>query len=437
MTRNVTFKTIIGAFACAAGLALGAGSSAAREAVVILSPHASTSEKLATVKAVAQHLAETVAPGKVAQVVNGMSGEEIGAFAVPDQPERFDNPRAKMRVNRAFFAALKHFAETDAPEGAFPGQIDLPGILRRVGASYPAAIERDLIFFKTAPIAHDDRSPGFSMQGGVVPNDGHLSASRADSLYGAKGEEALLRNYVVHWGSDGADWAVSDRHAHFLERFIAVSLNARGATLVTFATDGATALRNAKAGLETPLGPYELEATERRAMIHFQPKATAPRVSIYERELSEAVPTEAMLRAASRVEVAIRWTCDCDFDLAVKTPGAAQAISFRHPVTAIGTLFKDFRNARSLNNGFETVALPGPVDLSALLVAVNLYSGQAPSSSTAEIRVAVDGETWGRTFQVPASSGNGGRGFEETMRSGVAANPAWLVIDPVAVILGD
>ncbi|MEM8595781.1 MAG: hypothetical protein AAGF76_04880 [Pseudomonadota bacterium] len=412
--------------------------SAAREVVIGLSPFAAPAALEAQVRRATQHVAETLAPGETAWLVNAMTQEQIASFHVAEGAPA--SIRSRMRANRAYFSAVKTFLEADhnaAADGAFPGEIDLPGFLRAVGTNYPTeGAPRDLIILGS-PVT-DPQSPGFSMHDGVVPNDAHINASRADSPYGSAELRDHLTGYTVHWGVVGAPWSVSDRHAHFVERFLSLSLEARGATLVTFADDLETPLRNAVAGRSAPLGPYALEASERLSMIHFQPQPVDQQeVSIYERDLSDRVPSLGEVAVAERVEIAIRWSCDCDMDLAVKPTPGSRVISFRDPLTLEGRLFKDFTSAASLNNGFEIVEVTGPVDLRALTVAVNLYRGQVARGAEGEIRLAIGAETWSRRFEIPAAQGNRGSGMAETLERGRSANDGWVVIDPLSVIVAD
>lgn len=143
--------------------------------------------------------------------------------------------------------------------------------------------------------------------------------------------------------------------------------------------------------------------------------------------LSQRVPDMQELRVAANVEIAIRWDCACDFDLAVQVWGD-DPISFRTPRQASGTLFKDFTSSASLNTAWETIAMPGPVDLQAMTVAVNQFNGPT-SGAEVELRIAIDGETWGRrlSFTGPADRG---AGFEQTLSRRASANPAWQVVRP-------
>ena len=415
--------------------------SIAKESIVGLSPIGTPEQKLAEIRAIGTYLAETTNAGETSVVVNALDQSEIARFIVPDDTERYDNPRSKMRANRPFFRDTKVFAETaTAPSDEnFAGQIDLPAFLRTVGLNYPAKNPRDLILYGVSPVTHYVLDPGHSMLDGVLPDHDHVAASRGNSPYGTAEQTGKLTNYTLHWGMRDTDWAVSDRHQHFMEEYISLSASVRGATLSTLAATPDTALRNAKAGIDASIGDYTLAPDGTLEMIHFRPKPAEQShdtsIPIYERVLSDRVPERGELSAAQGVELAIRWECGCDFDLAVKPHGGA-IISFREPQSADGRLYKDFTSSQDLNNGWETVALSGrngSVDLTQILVAINLFSGTGRNHSV-ELRIAIAGETWGKRFEIRGSA-NGGTGFEQTLSRGRPANNAWIVPD-LAKLLG-
>ncbi len=411
---------------------------AAKEAVIGLSPFGDPAAKLEEVKAIAFHLADTIEPGEQAYVVDAFTQEEIAVFAVPNDPKRFARPKARMKKNGAFFAAMKRFADAArAPEGGhFEGQIDAPRFWRTIGANYPAETARDLILYATSPLFDNPRIPGLTMKAGATPDDAHIAASRANSVYGSEGEEDALANYTLHWGAPDAGFVRNDRHLHFTQRFHALSVAARGGVLATFATNPETAILNAAAGLSAPVTKEALKPDEAPTMIYYHEVVAELEettvTSIYERRLSDRKPDLTELTKAEGVEIAIRWSCDCDFDLTVLPPDGAP-ISYRQLETPQGRLFKDFTSSDALSNGWETVAMAGPVDLTSTAIALNLFRGGA--GSEVELRIAIGGETWGRRFALSGAA-DGGEGFEETLHREAPANAAWAVPDLLTMLGG-
>lgn len=418
---------------------LMATAATAREAVVVLSPVGSVAEKNAEIEAVARHIIDTVDLGETAWVIDGLTQEQIAQYTLTNDPDRYRNERNRMRDNATFFKDLKDYADAAIPPSTddFAGKIDFPSVLRTVNASYPAEGPRDLIFFAVSPVTHDPREMALSMLDGAIPDDDHVATSRADTPYGASGEQSYLHNYAVHIGTNGVAWQVSDRHSHFMAKYKWLSVTARGGTLATFATDAATALRNAREGITGRIGPFTPERDGNRTMVHFRPTASldaeAAGLSIYDRALTQRAPDAAELRAAENVELAIRWGCSCDFDLVVHVWGE-DPISYRAPRGTSGTLFKDFTSSVSLSSAWETIAMPGPVDLHALTLAVNQFSG-ASGGAVVELRLAINGETWGRELSIAGPS-DLGAGFERTLSRRAAANPAWAVVNPSDIVWG-
>ncbi|MEP3918457.1 hypothetical protein [Ascidiaceihabitans sp.] len=404
----------------------------AKESIFVVSPFATAAAKQDQIRAIGQFLAETTEAGETSHVLNGWSQETIASFKVPGDSERYTRASSRMRANPTFFKDMKAFAETPPPAADAPhiGQIDWPAVLRRVGRDFAADIPRNLIFHDVSAVYHDVRSPEFSMRGGVLFSEAHLEASRDATPFGALGQSDYLTNYTVHWGVNDGAWIVSDRHAHHAERIMSWSVSTRGGVLATFANDGATALENARSDKSRAIGAHHLNSDGRLSMIGFQRQAEAPAVSIYDRVLSDRTPALSELEQARDIEIAIRWTCACDFDLAVK-PQGGKSVSFRAPSSAQGQLFKDFTSSSSLSNGWETIALTGPVDLTRTIIAANLFSG---TGGRGEIRIAIAGETWAAPFEVTGRA-NSGDGFEQTMASGNPANMGWAVL-AAAQIMG-
>ncbi|MEL7398678.1 MAG: hypothetical protein AAFN44_20155 [Pseudomonadota bacterium] len=407
----------------------------AKETIVVVSPFAPEEVKQEQIRDLSNHIAEITEPGETSYVLNGWTQETIARFHVPEDEDRYARTSARMRANPEFFRNMKEFAEERAPSSTETqaGQIDWPAVMRRVGRDFPAQDSRDLIFYEVSPVYHDVRSPEFSMRGGTLFSDAHLDVTRDDSPFGARDQSDLLSSYTVHWGLLNEEWAVSDRHAFQMERAIALSVEARGSVLSTFASGGITALENAANGISAPIGSFPYESDGRPVMIRFQPEEEIEEVSIYDRPLSDRSPSRNEFNAARDVEIAIRWDCNCDFDLAVQVANEVP-ISFRAPVGVYGTLFKDFTSSQSLNNGWETIAIPGPVDLQSVMIAVNQYRGGSGGAEV-ELRLAIGGETWGRMVRVdgPADRGSG---FRRTIANGTPANAAWDVVPPGSITTG-
>lgn len=412
-----------------------ASSADARDAVIVLSPYGTAEEKKADIESVTNYLLKEIDPGETAWLVNGMTQEQIAEYHIASDMPEDARDRAKMRANPAFFRGAKLFFDgaKSSGEDSFPGQIDLPTLLRGLHANYPATEARDLILYNVSPVNHDPRSDDQSMLGGVVPDDDTVLSSRAHSVYGSAGEESFLKNYVVHWDLNGVDWSVSDRHEQAMMRYVSLAITSRSGTLASVARNPETALRNASNGVETAIGPFTPKTDGHTAMVHFQPHGTHDGgqlgVSIFERDLSARPADPAVLRSAENVEIAVRWSCACDLDLAMQ-PWGGEILSFRNVRTSFGVLFKDVVTGGA-NGGWESALLHGPIDLTSLTVAVNHYSG---GKVEGEFRVSINGVTWASRLRFEGAN-DSGVGLERTMTSRLPANDAWQIIN-IAEVLG-
>lgn len=434
---NPTLRLLIAALFAVMG-----ANAAAKESVIGLSPHLPPPEKEALIRTVVAYLGATLERGETAYIVDAHRLTRIGAITAPDR-DGFDSLKARIKANREAVRGLKSYAAEDT--GDVSGLIDLAAFLRHVGATYPARSDRELIVVGS-PLSHDPRSPDFSMRDqAAVPTDSHLLASRSETPYGASNDVDRLANYRGHFGLAGPDWTVSDAHAFAVERFTALSFLVRSARFAGVAVDAASAFRNA---MEADLPEAEIEPVPSEELLMIRHKAEAraeaaeePAImaaaSIYERPLSSTPPSADRLARAEAAEVAIRWSaCEsCDLDLAVWPEGAVGPIDFRNPNAPEGRLIKDHRSSPAAN-GWEQIVFSAPIDLRALVVAVNFYAGASPGGAVGEIRIAIEGETWGRSFRIPAGQGNGGDGRQRTFAAGAPANRAWIVVDPLAVTGG-
>lgn len=402
----------------------------AKDTIVVISPFGTPEAKMAEMRAITTHFLKTVDPDEEAFVIDGLTQEQVAYYALPDDGKDYSSTKRRMRAVPSFFRDTKAFADAAQPASSpyHAGQINLAATLRTIARDYRLGSAQDLIFFAVSPITHDPRSEDFSMRGGAISNDAGIAASRFDWPYGAAEEAGRLSEITVHWGMNGDAWALNDRHAFAMEAYLANTFSVRGATLATLAPNPEDAVRSAARGLNDPIGLFAFTPDRPPMMMHYQPVVALPQaledVPIYERTISDRVPSRAEIHQAQNVEIAISWDCACDFDIVVR-PKNGEPISFRNTRTDAGTLFKDYTSAGDLNNGWETVQLGGPVDLSQALVAVNLYHAARPPSEV-ELRVAIDGETWSEVLTISGPADRGA-GFADVIRSGAPANRAWTV----------
>lgn len=419
-------------------LALIATDASARPAIVALAPAASQDERREIAERTAFYLTETVEPGETARLLDARTGALLARFVSPEGAAYAD-PRAKLKANGQAMQALKGYIDTAPEPASHEGAMDLPGLLREIGTRYPADAPTDLVIWGSE-VHHDDRMPGFSMLDARVPGDGHFVHTRAETPYAATGEDAYLTNYRVFFGRLGPDPAVNDPHAFALEHYLGNSIAVRRGVLMSIADDPATLYEAASGPVVEPRKRYAPVATDKIEMLAFAPappEAVDVRaLPIYDRPLSASAPTASAIRSAAEVEIGITWgeACDCDLDLYVR-PGEADTVFYGNADTPMGRLLKDFMASPEIDGGLERVVFKQPLDIENLRIAVNLYRGTPGQGGVVgEIRIAIGAETWAAPFTIEATRGSSGNGSSAVMSGQSEGDPAWVVIDPLAVL---
>ena len=409
-----------------------------RDLAIGLSPYMETDAAQRQVKSVLQFLTETLEPGESCLVFDAYRIHTLGAFTVPNNPA-YRHPKAKIQANGQMVAALLAFAKAaKAPQGESEpgviGAIRLPQALAFLGVNYPAAQESDIMLLGS-PIYDDPGEKQFSMRRNYIPGDGHLRKSRATTPYGIKGHETLLAKRRVHLGYPDERWKHGDHHVFHVLRFWTLYIEGQGGKLVTFTGDMSTLFERIKSKAPAPQHTYKAEATDKLEMIQLRPPSVERRASIYERPLSETPVSLQALDRAENVEVGITWECgSCDLDLYGQSDPQATALSYLNTQTPEGEYFRDWTRSPRVSNGYETLAFRVPIDLGALLLAVNFYNGSSPGGVKGELRISLNGKTYAQAFHLPASGGNSGAGRQQTLRARRALNDHWLVIDPMEVL---
>jgi hypothetical protein len=409
----------------------------AYEMAIGLSPYQDPRQAETQVKQVLQFLTDTIQPGQSALLFDAYHLRTLGVFAVPPNPS-YRHPKAKVQANAKTMASLFAFAkQASLPPGtqepAMPNALRWPQALRFIGQNYPPNGQAHLIMLGS-PLFDDPAEQGFSMRHGRIPGDGHLASDRARSPYGTKGQETLLTQWRVHLGFPGVSWKQTDHHAFYVQRFWTLHVERQGGQLATFTNDMPTLFERVRTNAAAQTNQYKAELSDKVEMIQLRPP-TVKQTSIYERPLSSVPLTAHALQRASNVEVGITWECSgCDLDLYGQNALGSAPLWFLCPQTKDGQYFKDFRNSPRSANGYETLAYNVPIDLNALLLAVNFYHGNAPGGVKGEVRISFNGQTYAKAFHISAPDGNGGVGRQETLTARRANNPAWLVIDPMEVL---
>lgn len=399
-------KLVIVILALLVAVLFGAQVKADDRLIIAVSPHVNETERQTQGEEVIRFLAEEVGRGGEAVLLNAYDLTQIATFAVPDN-RAYENPRAKVTANRAAIAGLMTFEAEGAHAGGVDHPIDLPGLLRYVASTYPDG--GDLVIIGS-PLYDMPREAHVSMADGGVPGDGLIRATRGVSPFGAAGAGEALAGYRVHFAAIDPEWALHDRHAFAVERFVTLLIEANGAELVSFAGDLATVLSQVRRdALPQPHG-FVLEDTDKREMLYFSAN-TAPRALARDMSGGDAAYTGGEI-VENGIEIGLYWPCaPCDLDLYVREPGG-EVVSYinREPGDGL-SFYKNLRSGPDDDRSLEVVILDGPVDLNEVSIGVNLYSGHSPDGATGELRFTIDGHTYVRPFQIAAETGNYGQGM--------------------------
>ncbi|ODS23044.1 hypothetical protein AB835_10860 [Candidatus Endobugula sertula] len=421
-------------------LSLATFPTAAKEFVIGLSPFYAAETRQQQVQQ-SLKFASALDRGDRVTFINAYHLETLGVFTVP-QKATYASVKARLNFNKQAVGRLMRFAQ-DAPKIQQPpsieGAVRLLQFLRHVAQNRQGNEAMDVMILGS-PFYADAKDPEFLMVDGIIPSDGHLNVSREKSVYGIAGQEAALKNLRVHMAFGNAAM-LSDRHSFRVERFWQLFVTEQGGEWVSFVQDMQSLFSRVKAQAPALPNPHQKQDGERLEMIRLQPVSVE--AALHDRPLSIVQPSTAQISQAQNVEIAITWDqCHktCDLDLHVRPKPNSKILSYRHTRSQDGIYYKDFRRSPQGTGGFETVELSTPVDLNHLVIAVNFFSGTAAAQgetrqgATGQIRLAIDGKTYGKAFTIPAKRGNGGKQVHRAFANGQSPSPHTILINPLSII---
>ncbi|NET71400.1 MAG: hypothetical protein F6K62_10850 [Sphaerospermopsis sp. SIO1G2] len=410
-------------------ITIPASADAARH-MIALSPMQSPAALEQQSQKVIAYALEQVQPGETLQLFNALDSTLVGTFIVPDK-SAYRHPKAKLHVNKRFVLALRQFKDNPQAISAHgtEGLIHLPRFLGFLGSNYGPFDEETRLLLIGSPLYMNGINDDGSMKQMRWYKDGAFNVPLQQSPLSLAGRENTVP-VSVHWLIDDS-LGQDDAYKQAVKRMWTLYMEGHGATLNSFDADAPTVWNRFKQDAKAPAHGYTRNTETAKAEIEqIIPEPTHETVSIYERELSKVAPSSPTLRHARNVEIGIRWDCvSCDLDLYVQPHRSAETLSFRNRESALGFYHKDFRHSPDTENGHETVTMTVPVDLHDMRIGIHFFSGTvATSGVTGEIRLAIDGQTYGMPFTIPASSGHVSAGtFENSL-------PQRINIDPLSIV---
>jgi hypothetical protein len=274
-----------------------------------------------------------------------------------------------------------------------------------------------------SPLYIDHKEMGFSMVDGYFPSDGHLLATREQSVFGAKGRADALKDVSVHFGYIGDPW-VSAIHREKISRFWTLYLQQQNARLATFCGDLATLFDAAKNN-----------SVARTTVVAIDPAQTKLEMLRITRDVGAAdwITRDALsgprpappTNNIGPMKIGIRWKGDIDLDLYASASQDAQTLFFEHTRAAEGYYFKDHRS--SPDREYEFIEFESPVDVYRVQAEINFYKGQASNGAAGELRIEFEGKIYSTPFAITATHGNKGR-------AGSSQTKYWAHIDVPAVL---
>jgi hypothetical protein len=346
----------------------------------------------------------------------------LGAFrSAKTRANQFREPIRKLKS----FLAEKH-PQPEAAGLTFDQAIRFPQFLDFVSDHLGGSAQDAVVMVLGSPLYLDAKEPGFSMVHGYYPSDGHLRASRDQSVFGLETRGDALRGVVVHYGWFGDPW-VSEAHQQRIDRFWTLYLRGQGGELATFCGDlptvfsawAARAPASEARQQRHPLAPEDtriemLRLTREVGATDWITREVLPRVQ-------HAPPTSTV----GVMKIGIRWQGDIDLDLYAQPHRQAEPLFFEHVRSPEGYYFKDHRS--SPDREYEFIEFESPVDVWKVDARINFYEGRAPGGPSGEVRIEFEGKIFTGAFQLEADQGNRGR-------SGRDQHRFWSAIDIPAIL---
>jgi hypothetical protein len=408
-------------------------SALARTFVVGISPFLNSSVKDTVYRRLVQLIIEDVPLDSRVEIFDAYNLQSIAQVSIPNL-KVFQSPKTRANQFASAIGGIRQFLARDNPKPAgpkpgFEGAIRLPQFFDFLSQNPPRAEGASALplLLIGSPLYQDSKEPDFSMAGGYYPSDGHLLASRAESVFGLNPGENNAAPWLVSWAYFGDPWE-SELHHEKVERFWALYFERRGASLASFSADLETAVRSSCSSASG------MSAASRGWMA--DPLQTKPEMV----RVNRAVPQVDWLTGESRSEIrpappsqfvgplkiGIRWKENLDLDLYATPRPDADMLFFQHPRSEEGYYFKDHR--ASPGREYEFIEFETPVDIREARAFVNFYAGDCPGGPSGEVRIEYLGRIYTGSFSIEASEGNKGR-------SGPSQSRFWTRI-PIPEILG-
>ncbi len=379
--------------------------------IIGISPFLDKSVKDEVYRGIVRLVVEDLPLNSTLAIYDAFELKTITQFSLPDA-RAFNSPKTRanqfapaIRDLKLFLAEEQH--KPTNSHSSFEAAIRLPQFVDFLaGTTTTNSIPSVLLI--GSPLYQDAKEPAFSMVDGYFPSDGHLQASREQSLYGFSGDSTVAPPLILHWIYFGDPW-VSDLHKEKITRFWTLYLERRGMQLAAFTGDLPTALQS----FRQP-GAADATAPKHWAVDTAQRKIEMLRVSrgvtMADWLTRDTLPAGAQASPSIRVgpmKIGIRWKERIDLDLYATPRPGAETLYFEHVRSPEGYYYKDHRS--SPGREYEFIEFESSVDVREVEAYINFYKGSCPGGARGEVRIEFDRRIYRLPFFIPAEQGNLGR----------------------------
>lgn len=326
----------------------------------------------------------------------------------------FQNERTRVNQFQEPIRRLQQFlAREENPPGTSasnaPNAVRFPQFVRLLAEQPPRSNHFTAVIILGHPLYLDAKEPSFSMRDGYFPSDGHLTATRQQSVYGQLEPTNVLAGITVHFGYFGDPW-ISELHQERIRRFWSLYLQQQGGNMGTFSSDLTAVFRGIDPNTNPVRQPvYALDAKQTELTMLRMTRTVEQTDWITRNAMSTEAPPSPKTRIGP-MKIGIRWKGNIDLDLYSRSRGDAETLSFHHPRSPDGYYDKDHR--ASPEHDYEFIEFEQPVDIREVEASVNYYAGDSSTPPSGEVRIEYENHIYSGNFQLAALHGNQGRGGE-------------------------
>jgi hypothetical protein len=338
--------------------------------------------------------------------------KSIARLSLPDL-QAFNSPKTRANQFAAALGDLKKFLAEEHPRPAnsklkFDNALRLPQFWQFLTEQSGNRNTPMVLLLLGSPLYEDSKEPAFSMVDGYFPSDGHLQASREQTIFGFSEQGDKAGPCLVHWAYFGDPW-ISDLHREKVTRFWTLYLEKRDAPLLSFSSDlssGFAAFGQGEADSQSPSRHWTADSRDTK----LEMLRVSRKMELADWITRESLPDSAPPPPTTLVgplKIGIRWKDDIDLDLYATPRPGAETLFFQHTRSPEGYYNKDHRS--SPGHEYEFIEFESPVDVRELEASVNFYEGSCPGGPRGEVRIEFEGRIYSGAFSIRAGEGNLGR----------------------------